>query len=214
MFSPITIKKKQKKKKKNLEKNRSFRWWCQPLDFINPSLPNSEISSSVLSDSHSQSSAKSLTNKKMYLKVFFYHLFLVETWCSEFILPWSPLCKVDFSSYSTPTTSPEVKIATFEIHSIRQQHIHLCIWKSFAHSQDTSLPLWMFYLQDHCPFSLHCFFQNSWWFQQPHWWNFQQIVIVVQSLSCVWLCDSMDFSMPGSLSSTISHSLLKFLPFE
>ena len=36
----------------------------------------------------------------------------------------------------------------------------------------------------------------------------------VQSLSCVWLCDPMDGSMPASLSIINSHSLLKLMSIE
>ena len=39
-------------------------------------------------------------------------------------------------------------------------------------------------------------------------------IVAVQSLSCVWLCDPMDCSTPGSLSFTVSWSLLKLLSFE
>ena len=39
-------------------------------------------------------------------------------------------------------------------------------------------------------------------------------LVVVWSLSCIWLCDPMDCSTPAALSSTISQSLLKFMSIE
>ena len=47
--------------------------------------------------------------------------------------------------------------------------------------------------------------------------RFTELVVVVQSLSCVWLCDSMDYSISGSSISSVFHylpSLLKFMSIE
>ena len=40
------------------------------------------------------------------------------------------------------------------------------------------------------------------------------VVFVVQLLICVLLCDCMDYSMPDSLSFTLSQSLLKFMSID
>ena len=46
------------------------------------------------------------------------------------------------------------------------------------------------------------------------WKHIYLLVVVVQLLSCVWLCNPMDCSMPGFLSFTISWNLFKLMSIE